>query len=230
MKFWQRFDSRQRRRVSARQALHAGAFEWHALPQSTTGATMRLQSKARRPRFPRAAMLAGAILLAPHAHAAPDWWRGAGDRLETIADQGATDLYLSGYAHHGRGTYTRERLAELNEQAWGIGIGRRLRNDRGNDEIVYALGISDSHRKPQPMAGYGHEWIQPLGAGLEAGGGFTAMLMSRADYFHGIPFPIVLPIVSFGSRDIKLRASYVPRLSQQKGNGDVLLLFFSIAL
>src|SRR6478672_9741292 len=100
MKFWQRFDSRQRRRVSPRQALHAGAFEWHALPQSMNGATMRLQWKAWRPRFPRAAMLAGALLLAPHAHAAPDWWREAGDRLETIADQGATDLYLSGYAHH----------------------------------------------------------------------------------------------------------------------------------
>ncbi len=52
-------------------------------------------------------MLVGAILLAPHAHAAPDWWREAANRLETIADQGATDLYLSGYAHHGRNTYTR---------------------------------------------------------------------------------------------------------------------------
>jgi palmitoyl transferase len=56
------------------------------------------------------------------------------------------------------------------------------------------------------------------------------MLVSRADYFHSIPFPIVLPIVSLGRRDIKLRASYVPRLSQHKGNGDVLLLFFSMSL
>lgn len=175
-------------------------------------------------------MLAGAILLAPHAHAAPDWWRQAAGRLDTIADQGATDLYLSGYARHGRHTYTKERLAELNERAWGIGMGRRLRDEGGSDEMVYALGLSDSHRKPQLMAGYAHEWIQNLGAGLEAGGGFTAMLMSRADYFHGIPFPMVLPIVSFGSRDIKLRASYVPRLSQHKGNGDVLLLFLSAAL
>jgi palmitoyl transferase len=191
---------------------------------------MRLLWTPWRPRFSRAAVLAGAMLLAPHAHAAPDWWHQAGDRLERIADQGTTDLYLSGYARHGRNTYTRERLAELNEQAWGIGLGRRLRNDRGNDEMVYALGLSDSHRKPQLMAGYGHEWIENLGAGLEVGGGFTAMLVSRADYFHGIPFPIVLPIMSFGSRDIKLRASYVPRLSQNKGNGDVLLLFFSMSL
>lgn len=191
---------------------------------------MRLRRIAGGQRFSRACMLAGAILLAPQAHAAPEWWRQAVDRLDTITDQGATDLYLSGYARHGRDTYTRERLAQLNERAWGTGLGRRLRDEGGNDEMVYALGLSDSHRKPQLMAGYAHEWIQKLGAGLEAGGGFTAMMISRADYFHGIPFPMVLPIVSFGSRDIKLRASYVPRLSQHKGNGDVLLLFFSAAL
>jgi len=191
---------------------------------------MRLQWKARRPWFPCAAMLAFAMLPALPAYAAPDWWHQAGDRLEMITDRGATDLYLSGYAYHGRNTYTPERLAELNEQAWGIGIGRRLRNDSGNDEMVYALGLSDSHRKPQLTAGYGHEWIRQLGSGLEAGAGFSAMLMSRADYFHGIPFPVVLPILSFGSRDIKLRASYVPRLSHNKGNGDVLLLFLSFSL
>jgi len=162
---------------------------------------------------------------------ASNWWRQESDKLRLIRDQGNTDLYLSGYAHHGRGTYTPERLAELNEQAWGVGIGRRLRNARGNDDMVYALGLSDSHFKPQLMAGYAHEWIQPLGrSGLEAGAGYTAMLMSRSDYFGGIPFPLVLPLASIGTRDIKLRASYVPRLSQRKGNGDVLLLFVSLAL
>ncbi len=36
-----------------------------------------------------------------------------------------------------------ERLAELNEQAWGMGIGRRLRNDKGNgDVLLLSLGIS----------------------------------------------------------------------------------------
>jgi hypothetical protein len=159
-------------------------------------------------------------------------WRSEGvDRFRLIKDQGSTELYLSGYDHHGRSTYTRERLAELNEHAWGVGIGRRLRNARGNDEIVYALGISDSHFKPQLMAGYGHEWIYPLGAtGLEFGIGYTAMLISRQDYFGGFPFPIALPLGSIGTRDIKLRASYVPRLSQNKGNGDVLLLFVSMSI
>jgi hypothetical protein len=160
-----------------------------------------------------------------------DWGGKAVDQFRLIRDQGSTDLYLSGYARHGRNTYTEERLEELNENAWGVGIGRRLRNPRGNDEIVYALGISDSHFKPQLMAGYAHEWIYPVGAGgLELGVGYTAMLMSRQDYFGGFPFPIALPVGSIGTRDIKLRASYVPRLSQKKGNGDVLLLFVSMGI
>src|SRR5882672_5639265 len=36
------------------------------------------------------------------------------------------DLYLFGYAHHGRSTYTEEKLATLNENAWGAGIGKRF--------------------------------------------------------------------------------------------------------
>ncbi len=81
------------------------------------------------------------------------------------------------------------------------------------------------------MAGYAHEWIYPLGAtGLEFGVGYTAMLMSRQDYFSGFPFPIALPLCSIGTRDIKLRASEVPRLSQNKGNGDMLLLFVSASI
>ena len=162
---------------------------------------------------------------------ASEWGNEAADQFRLIRDQGSTDLYLAGYARHGRNTYTKERLEELNEKAWGVGIGRRLRNARGNDEIIYALGISDSHFKPQLMAGYAHEWIYPMaGSALELGVGYTAMLMSRQDYFGGFPFPIALPLASIGTRDIKLRASYVPRLSQKKGNGDVLLLFVSMGI
>jgi hypothetical protein len=160
-----------------------------------------------------------------------DLGREGTEQLRLIKEQGSTDLYLSGYAYHGRSTYTEERLAELNEHAWGIGVGRRLRNARGNDDIIYALGLSDSHYKPQLMVGYAHEWMHSFGdSGLEVGAGYTVMLVSRVDYFGGFPFPVALPVGSIGTRDVKVRASYVPRLSQEKGNGDVLLLFFSIAI
>ncbi|MGH8807041.1 MAG: hypothetical protein ACREX0_04080 [Noviherbaspirillum sp.] len=60
------------------------------------------------------------------------------------------------------------------------------------------------------------------------GAGLTAMLVSRADYFGGFPFPLILPVGAIGARQIRLMASYMPRLSQNKGNGDVLFLFMRI--
>src|SRR5712664_887413 len=104
------------------------------------------------------AAFAGTILLqAFPAAAAGDGdgpWQEAKDRISTIANDGADSIYLSGWAHHGRNTYTRERLDELNEKSWGGGYGRTYRNASGNDESLYFMAISDSHKKPQLMGGY----------------------------------------------------------------------------
>jgi palmitoyl transferase len=148
----------------------------------------------------------------------------------TIVDHGALSIILSGYARHGRNTYTAERIAELNENAWGLGFSKAVRNQKDNEDSLFGLAISDSHFKPQFMAGYAHQWMQPIGGNFEAGVGYTALLISRTDYFSGIPFPGVLPVASIGTRNSKLMAAYIPRLSQNKGNGDVLLLFLRLDL
>lgn len=149
------------------------------------------------------------------------------NRLDNIAENGDQEVYLSGYSYHGRHTYTEERIRELNKKAWGLGGGRTLYNESGNDESLYLLAIRDSHFKPQIMAGYAYEWIWSIPKTLvEVSAGYTAMLMSRQDYFGGVPFPIALPIAGIGVKGAKFMASYVPRLSSNKGNGDVLLMFF----
>lgn len=148
------------------------------------------------------------------------------EKVRSIANDGNWDLYLSGYAHHDRDTYDRKRLRKLNEKAWGGGFGKTLRNERGNDESLYLMAIQDSHQRVQVMAGYAHQWIFPLGGtGLEAGAGLTALLMHRKDWFGGAPFPAVLPVASFGTQDIRLMTTFVPRLSTRRGKGDVLLVF-----
>jgi palmitoyl transferase len=142
-----------------------------------------------------------------------------------IRDEGNWDVYLSGYARHSRRTYTPERIHDFNEYAWGAGFGKTLRDERGNDQSVFGLAISDSHSDPQLMAGYIREWIWPVAStGLEAGIGYSAMLMSRQDIFGGFPFPAVLPVASIGTQRARLMAAYVTRLSTNKGNGDVLYL------
>jgi hypothetical protein len=148
------------------------------------------------------------------------------DHASAIINQGKTDLYLSGYAYHGRGTYSPEKLSQLNAYLWGAGAGKTIRNQDGNLESLYFLGIEDSHKNPQLMAGYAYQWMSATGPfGMEAGAGLTGMLISRTDYFSGFPFPIILPVASVGSQNVKLMFSYVPRLSGNKGNGDVLYIF-----
>lgn len=174
------------------------------------------------------------VLVLP-AHADEGWesWRRfAEERYDTIMEKGSLDLYVSGRIRHGRNTYSQEKIDGFNERdAWGLGIGRTWRNERMNDESVYAFAIRDSHYKPQLMAGYAYLWTQPLGVfGIEGSLGWTAQLMSRQDYFGGFPFPVVLPLAAVGPRGAKLFLSYVPRLSSSKGNGDVLFAFGRITL
>jgi len=91
--------------------------------------------------------------------------------------------------------------------------------------------LKDSHRHPQYMAGYAYEWVFPVTkGGLEVGVGGTAMLMSRQDYFGNVPFPVALPMASIGTQKAKLMFTYVPRLSKNKNNGDVLLIFGRIEM
>jgi palmitoyl transferase len=193
----------------------------HMLFNSSIGFTKQLSQ------FIAASAMVFGVPAICHAQQADDagWWDQAKNKYNTIMDQGQTSLLLSGYAHHGRNTYTPERLHELNEKAWGMGFEKTMRDTKDNEEILYAMGISDSHFKPEFLAGYAYQWMLPLPGKLEAGAGYTVSLTSRADYFGGFPFPIVLPVASIGTKSTKLMASYVPRLSKHKGNGDVLLMF-----
>ena len=158
------------------------------------------------------------------------WWNQAKTKTLDIYGNGELSIMLSGYAHHGRNTYTPERIKELNELAWGIGFSSAIRDKKDNEESIYGMAISDSHFTPQLMAGYAYQWMKPLGDRYEAGIGYTTLLISRTDYFRGVPFPGILPVASIGTRSTKLMAAYIPRVSRHKGNGDVLLLFARIDL
>jgi palmitoyl transferase len=140
------------------------------------------------------------------------------------------DVYLSGHAHHFRGTYSKEEIQQLNEKAWGGGLGRTRRNHSGNDESFYLLAIRDSHEHTQWMAGYAYQWIYPVVSNVEAGVGLTALIIKRQDWFEGHPFPAVLPVASLGTQGVKLVASYVPPVTVNgKKKGNVLLVVAKIS-
>ncbi|MCC7007173.1 MAG: hypothetical protein IT497_11110 [Ottowia sp.] len=153
----------------------------------------------------------------------PRYFDAVKSRFSKVATEGQWTMTLSGYAYHSRDKYSESQLQKLNSLTWGAGIGKTMRNEHGNDELLYLIGIRDSNRHPQWMLGYAYQWIYPSSVGIELGLGASALLIRRVGWFDGIPFPAVLPIVSIGTRHAKLMATFVPDLSQSKGS--VLWLF-----
>jgi hypothetical protein len=141
------------------------------------------------------------------------------------------DVYMSGYAYHDRETYTRKQLNKMNENTWGGGLGRTLRNASGNDESLYGVVIRDSNNRPQWMAGYAYQWMFPVvSKKLEVGAGLTGLLIRRHDWYEGRPFPAILPVASIGTPNAQLVATYVPHLSARKAKGNIVLLMLRMSL
>jgi palmitoyl transferase len=157
----------------------------------------------------------------------PSLWVKTRTHVADIAEQGRWDLYLSGYAHHNRNSYSEKSLRKLNEKAWGAGIGKTLRNGHGNDESLYFIGLRDSRRHAQFMAGYAYQWVHGFGAdsGLEMGAGLTAAIIRRQGVLGGKPFPAILPVASIGTQSAKLMVTFIPHVAIRNNKGNVVLLF-----
>jgi hypothetical protein len=143
------------------------------------------------------------------------------------------DVYLTGYSHHDRDTYTQAQLNKMNEMTWGGGLGRTLRNERGNDESLYVIGMRDSNEHAQWMAGYAYQWMFPLKFSqnnLEVGAGLSALIIRRQDWYEGRPFPAILPVFSVGTRSAQLLATYVPHLSARKKKGNIVSVMLRLSL
>jgi palmitoyl transferase len=142
------------------------------------------------------------------------------------------DVYVSGYAYHDRDTYSQQQLHKMNETTWGGGLGKTVHDERGNEEGVYLMGIRDSNRRPQWMAGYQYQWMLPLKSqnNLQVGAGFTALVIRRSDWYDGRPFPALLPVASIGNRAAQLVATYVPHLSDRKKKGNILSVMLKLAM
>ena len=190
---------------------------------------------ASSPRLWRAVLFvaAAAWCAGAEAFACKDlWWgwlqyqcSGFGDAY----DHGGADLYLTGWTHHDRHTYSPEKIAEFNEEAWGGGFGTGLRNDRGDDFGWYALAFRDSHYNITAMAGWSWMTYWPARSDYAAGLGYTAFVATRPDIWEGIPFPGILPLAGVRLSRVEIMGTYIPKVSQgTTGNGNVGFVFMRI--
>jgi len=158
-----------------------------------------------------------------------EWLNTACRRVVDTYKKGDNQLLVSGFAWHLPYTWTPEKRAEENENAWGGGLGRSVERENGDTDAVYFMIFSDSHSKPQYNLGYGWSTYWGQRSGVQAGLGYTALVVARNDIFNGWPFPALLPLVSLRYDRATLFTTYIPSLGGVN-NGSVLYVFGMIGL
>jgi palmitoyl transferase len=158
-----------------------------------------------------------------------DWLNSGCRRVVDTYEQGSTDLILSGYAWHLPWTWTDEKRAEENQNAWGGGWARTVEQVNGDTDSVFVVVFNDSHSRPQYNLGYGWSTYWGQRNGVQGGLGYTLMLVARNDIANGWPFPAVLPLLSVRYDKFTVYGTYVPSLGGIN-NGSVVYIFGKVAL
>jgi palmitoyl transferase len=151
-----------------------------------------------------------------------DWSDRLCRELSQTWSQGRDEVYLPFRAHHMRYAYTQEKIDSYREDSWGLGYGRSRYDEDGNWQGWYGMVFLDSHSKPQPILGYGYQWIWGPPQGLHAGLGYTVLVTARDDVLNYLPLPGILPIASVNYGRASLNASFLPG---GKGNGNIVFLW-----
>lgn len=140
--------------------------------------------------------------------------------------EGGDDLYIPLHTHHLRSAYADEQIARFNETPWGLGYGRsRIKDDRW--ESLYGMVFQDSNNKPEPMIGYGYQWLWGNPQSLRAGLGYTVLVTARNDIASYMPLPGILPIGSLQYGKVSLNTAYVPG---GRGFGNIFFFWSRIEL
>ena len=178
--------------------------------------------------------LTGLTLIALLAGAAPaqadcadlwDWLEKGCQRLADTWKEGNDEILFSGYSYHVPATWTPEKRAELNANAWGGGYGRTVEEPNGNTHTVFYLGFLDSHKHWQSNLGYGWSTYWGDREQPQVGLGYTAMFIQRPDIAHGWPVPVLLPLLTFRYQTANLVMTYIPTVGGGINHGSTLYVF-----
>ena len=154
-----------------------------------------------------------------------DWLQKGCRRIADTWDDGKDEILFSGYSYHIPATWTAERRAELNAEAWGGGYGRTVEEPNGDTHTVFYLGFLDSHRNWESNLGYSWSTFWGPRDNVQMGLGYTAMIVQRPDIVSGVPFPVLLPLLTFRYKQANLVMTYIPTLGGGVNHGSTLYLF-----
>jgi palmitoyl transferase len=154
-----------------------------------------------------------------------NWLNTACRRLADTYTKGDRALLISGYAWHTPWTWTAEKRAEENENAWGGGMAKAWEHENGDTDAVYWMIFSDSHNEAQYNVGYAWSTYWGDREKLQAGLGYTALIFARPDIAKGWPVPAVLPLASLRYDRLTLYTTYIPNLGGGVNHGSVFYIF-----
>ena len=135
-------------------------------------------------------------------------WSDLLDGSKRIMDEGRTMWIIPTYTNHP--TWAWDNRPQQNAYPFGMGLGRQVIDERGNERSLYWVNFVDSNYRIEPTMGY--QWLAryPLGnTGFHVGAGYLAGATFRGDYAW-LPIPMVLPVVKAGTDYASLYMTYIP--------------------
>ncbi len=124
------------------------------------------------------------------------------------AAAGQLDLVVNGRSYHVNSEY------DWNENNYGLGLEYQFDTSSRWLWTLNGNAFVDSQENMSYMVGGGlkrrlFQSQHPAGYYFDAG--LVAFVMSRADFNDYLPFPGVLPTLSFGTKNVGINVSYVPK-------------------
>jgi hypothetical protein len=124
------------------------------------------------------------------------------------AAAGQLDLIVNGRSHHVNSDY------DWNENNFGLGLEYQYDSSSRWLWSVNGNAFLDSQNNISYMAGGGlkrrlFQSEHPAGFYLDAG--LIAFIMARADIYDYLPFPGILPTMSFGTKRVGVNLTYLPK-------------------
>ena len=145
-------------------------------------------------------------------------WSRAQDSLSQTWQSTNYELYVPVNAWHNRNYYSSEKIDGYNEHPWGLGVGKYRFDDDGDWNSFYAMAFSDSHRKLEPVVGFGFQKMWQPTDNFRLGAGYTLGLTLRED-MHYLPIPVIAPTFSVEYKQLAVQSAYIPG---GEGNGNIL--------
>ena len=136
------------------------------------------------------------------------FWQDTVRGAKAIMKEGNSLWVVPTYTNHP--TWDWDKRHEENGYPFGMGLGRQVIDNRGNERSFFLVTFVDSNYRPEPVAGY--QWVArwPVaGTGLHVGAGYLAAVSARGDYMW-VPFPMPLPVAKIGTDDISFYGTYIP--------------------